>query len=73
MKKLYSIGEIFRGGMLLSYRGKAYTQKSVVAKVVRALKFKVIQTKWGPSKALPLSEIKKHNARYLPLPASKDK
>lgn len=62
--KLYTIGEIFRGKMLLNLRGKPYGDKSQVAKVVRTLEYRIIKTPWGPAKALPLSEIKKHNAKH---------
>ncbi len=66
--KLYTIGEIARGRMLLDSRGQPYkVDKSQIAKVVRMLNFKVIQTKWGPAKALSMSQIKKYNASITTL------
>ncbi len=61
-ERLYSIGEIFRGKMLLDSRGQPYAgDKSQIAKVVRKMRYTVVDTPWGPSKAVPMSEIKKHN------------
>jgi hypothetical protein len=65
----YTVGEIFRGQMLLNMYGKPYGDKAAVAKAVKRLKWVVTETKWGPSKSVPLSEIQKHNASikaYLP-------
>lgn len=63
-EKIYTIGEIFRGKMLKNFRGKPYGDKSQVAKAVRALRYRIIETPWGPSKALPISEIQRHNAKF---------
>lgn len=64
MTKLYTVGELFRGKMLLSKYGTPYTDKSMVAKAVRKLKFVETTTIGGqPTKCLPMSEIRKHNKK----------
>lgn len=62
-EKVYTIGEIFRGKMLINFSGRAYGDKSQVAKAVKRLAYRIIETPHGPAKVVPMSEIKRHNAR----------
>lgn len=60
---LYSVGEIFRGKLLKNIHGVPYGNKSQVSKAVNRLQFKVIDTPWGPGKAVTMAQINKHNAK----------
>ena len=60
-EKHYTIGEIFRDGLLKNHKGEPYTNKGTISKIVAGMKHKVIKTPWGEGKAIPKSEIEKHN------------
>ena len=65
MKKLYTIGEIFRLGLLKDWDGKPYKNKVTVARKVKSAKFKIVQTRYGPSKQISLKDIKKLNNKSI--------
>ena len=59
--KYYTIGEIFRLGLLKTWDGQPYKNKDSVSRVVNKLKYKTVKTRWGVAKALSMAEIDKHN------------
>ncbi len=60
--KTYTIGEIFRLGLLKNHEGEPYRQKATVSRVVSRMKYKIVETPWGPAKAVSLSEIERQNS-----------
>lgn len=64
MSKRYTVGEVFRGGLLLTKNGKPYTDKATVLRVCRMLpSAKYVQTPWGRALTVTQGDITKHNAR----------
>lgn len=70
--KYYTCGEILRGKLLKNFRGNPYGDKSAILRVVNGLKYRIIRTPWGPAKAVPMSEIKRHNENSLFSPADSE-
>lgn len=62
--KYYTIGQIFRLGLLKNHKGDAYTAKGTISKIVSRMKFKEVKTAFGPSKMVSDKEIKRHNLRW---------
>lgn len=61
---LYTIGQIYRLGLLKNHLGKAYGHKATVSKIVNTLPYSVVDTAFGPSKAVSMSTIKEYNKRH---------
>jgi len=62
--KYFTIGEIFRLGLLKNADGKPYAHKATVSTVIAksGLAFEM-KTRWGMAKALSMKEIKRINKR----------
>lgn len=60
-QKYYSIGEVFRLGLLKNHEGQPYKHKATISKVVSSLKFRQRKTAWGPSKEVSMAEIERYN------------
>lgn len=61
MTKLYTIGEIYRLGLLKNHKGEPYKDKSTVAKIVATLGFVTKKTPWGTAKCLTKDQIELYN------------
>jgi len=61
--KHYSIGEIFRLGLLKNFDGVPYKHKATVSKIVARLPYKEEKTRWGVSKTLSEKHIEEYNNR----------
>jgi hypothetical protein len=64
MKKTYTIGEIFRLGLLKNHKGEPYSSKATVSKELRGLPYTIGQTPHGLSKRYSEESIKKQNSRW---------
>lgn len=65
--KSYTIGEIYRLGLMKNHRGDVYASKGSVSVAARGLARTTIATAHGPAAAIPKSEIDKHNKRMAAL------
>ena len=63
MKK-FTIGEVFRLGLLKDHTGKPYKHKSTVSNVIAKMEYQEVKSPWGPSKLISEEQIKKHNQRW---------
>lgn len=61
METLYTVGQIFRGGLLKNHLGKPYAHKSTVAGLVQKLSPTEKLTPWGKSFCLTEKQIEKYN------------
>ena len=57
----YTIGEIFRLGLLKNFDGKPYKHKATISKIVNQMTTKSKQTRWGIAKTLSEKQIKEYN------------
>jgi hypothetical protein len=65
MKQYYTIGEIYRNGLLLNHKKVPYTSKGTISRIVGRMKgVKEQKTPWGIGKLIPLDEIAKHNKKH---------
>jgi len=65
--RYYTIGEIYRLGLLKSHSGKPYMDKATVSRIVRSANYQNIDTPFGPGKRISKKEIdriNKRNQRY---------
>ena len=62
--KHYTIGEIFRLGLLLTHEGEPYKDKATVSRLVNTMNFMEMNTAWGTAKTLSAAQIKKHNDKW---------
>ena len=60
----YTIGEIYRLGLLKNHLGEPYKDKATVSKVVSGLRSEDKKTAWGMAKVVTQKEIDKHNNKY---------
>ena len=60
-QQYYSIGEVFRLGLLKNHEGQPYKHKATISKLIGGLKFREKQTAWGLSKEISLAEIERYN------------
>lgn len=58
----YTIGEIFRLGLLKSHTGEPYKDKATISRIVGKMKFSLKKTPWGMAKVITVKDIEKHNA-----------
>lgn len=62
-EKLYTVGEIFRLGLLKNHHGEPYKHKATILQIVRRLPHARTETPWGTAYAISAAEIEKFNAR----------
>lgn len=62
--KHFTIGEIFRLGLLKTSKGTPYTSKGSVSVAVRQLEFKIEETPFGRARLIPRSEIDRYNRQW---------
>lgn len=65
MNKTYTIGEVFRLGLLKNHRGEAYRDKATCSRVISRLKTSKKKTAWGMATVISLEEIKRHNKAVM--------
>lgn len=63
-EKLYSLGEIFKLGLLKNASGEAYKHKATISRVVALMDFVEVKTPHGMSKCLTEEQINNHNKKY---------
>lgn len=61
--KEYTIGEIYRLGLLKNHKGEPYKHRATITKLVKGMKWREVKTPFGISKVVSQSEINKHNKR----------
>lgn len=59
----YTIGRIFREQLIKRTDGQPYANKITIARIVRGMKFKEVQSKYGPSKVVTMAQIKEYNKK----------
>ena len=64
MKKEYSIGLIFRLGLLKNHKGEPYKDKATVSRIVSKLKHKEIRSPFGMAKVVSEKEIERWNKHW---------
>lgn len=65
MKQTYfTIGEIFRLGLLKTFDGQPYKHKASISNIVAKLSTKSLQTKWGLAKTLSEEQIEEFNNKW---------
>lgn len=63
--KHYTIGEIFRLGLLKNFDGEPYKHKASLSKIVNALNPGTKKTPWGEAKTLSDKVIKEYNQKNI--------
>ena len=63
-EKLYTVGDIFRLGLLKDFKGQPYKQKVSVARLVNGQAYKTVRTPWGLAKCLNQKQIDKINLAH---------
>ena len=58
MKK-YTLGEVFRLGLLKNYKGEPYKHKATISRLLRGAKYEIVETPWGQAKVFTEEEIQK--------------
>ena len=61
--KYFTIGELFRLGLLKNHKGEPYKDKATVSRIVGRLKFKLRNTPWGQAKTISEKDINTWNNR----------
>ena len=59
--KTYTIGEVYKEGLLKNWKGEPYKDKASVSKVVNKIKFKTKKTPFGEAKTITQQQIEEHN------------
>lgn len=62
--KLYTLGEIFRLGLLKNHSGKPYADKATISRIVARLSPEVKKTPWGLAKCLTMAQINSFNKTH---------
>ena len=62
--KYFTIGEIFRLGLLKNHRGEPYRNKTEVSRIVGKLKFKERKTPWGLAKTISEKQVEEWNVKF---------
>jgi hypothetical protein len=62
--KTYTIGQIFREGLLKNNKGEPYKHKATISKIVNKLDPIIKDTPFGQSKLLPLEKIEGYNSHW---------
>lgn len=60
----YTIGQIYRLGLLKNHFGKPYGDKATISRIVNLMDYKEIDTPFGKAKLVSIKEINKHNRKY---------
>lgn len=63
--KYYTIGEIFRLGLLKNHKGEPYKHKATISKIVNNMDYKEKKSPFGPSKVVSEIQIKKYNQHII--------
>ena len=63
MARYYTIGEIFRLGLLLNRNGRPYGDKTTISRALVDYPHKVIKTPHGPGKGYTKTQINTFNRR----------
>lgn len=63
--KYYTLGEIFRKGLLKNWKGEPYKDKASLSKVVNKLRYTTKRTPWGIAKCLSEKQIKEYNESHI--------
>jgi hypothetical protein len=61
----YTIGQIFKLGLLKNWEGKPYKDKASVSKVVNSMRYKTVITPFGKSKVINDKQILEHNNKFV--------
>lgn len=61
--KYYTIGEIFRLGLLKNFDGEPYKHKASISRYVSRMNWRTRKTRWGDAKEVSEKEIGRFNAR----------
>lgn len=59
----YTIGQIYKLGLLKNYRGEPYKDKATISRAVAKMKWTSKKTPWGLSKIVGKDQIDAWNAR----------
>jgi len=59
--KHFTIGEVFRLGLLKDFSGKPYKHKATISNIVKRLKWKERKTPWGVAKTISEKQIEEWN------------
>ncbi len=62
--KLFTIGEIFKLGLLLNSSGDPYKSKAEISRIVRMQEYQEKNTPFGMSKCLTEDQINKLNNKW---------
>ena len=65
--KHYTIGQIYKLGLLKNYQGEPYKNKATVSRIVGKMKWKSGKTPWGDAKVVSEDQILKHNTDFKEL------
>jgi len=63
-EKFYTVGDIFRNGLLKDFKGEPYKNKVSIARIVNTQTYKTIRTPWGLAKCLTKKQIDKINREH---------
>ena len=61
----YTIGEIFRLGLLKNHKGEPYKDKGTVSKALSKLPYTTKKTAWGSAKYFSIKDIESYNKDRL--------
>ena len=64
MKKEYSLGEIYRLGLMKNHSGEPYKHKATLSVIVRRLKHRKVKTAYGAGVLVSLKEIERFNSHW---------
>jgi hypothetical protein len=64
-EKLYSIGEIYRLGLLKSHTGEPYKDIGNISKIAKQLGTTKKKTAWGNAKCLTIKQINAYNKKRI--------
>jgi len=62
--KLYTIGEIFRQGLLKNHKGEPYAHKASVSKALSKCEYEISHTPFGESKCFTEEKINELNKKW---------
>jgi hypothetical protein len=60
----YTIGEIFRGKMLLNNKGEPYKDQASISNILKGQPYETKKTPWGDAKVFSLKTIDELNNRW---------
>lgn len=62
--KYYTIGEVFRLGLLKNFDGTPYKHKATISRIVSKMKLTEKKTAFGIAKTISEDQIKELNGRF---------